>query len=56
MANCVIANCIRNKIESLNIGNDAIVVLKGIPLSVVDDTVETVDLSNVVSNKIGYFI
>ena len=56
MANCVIANCIRNKIESLNIGNDAIVVLKGIPLSVVDDTVETVDLSNVVSNKIGYFM
>ncbi len=56
MANRVIANCIREKIESLNIGNDAIVVLKGIPLSIVDDTVGRIDLSSVVSNKLGYFM
>ena len=56
MANRVIANCIREKIENLNIGNDAIVVLKGIPLSIVDDTVGRIDLSNVVSNKLGYFM
>lgn len=56
MANSVIANCIRTKIESLNIGNDAIVVLKGIPLSIVDDTVGSIDLSSVVSNKLGYFM
>lgn len=56
MANRVIANCIREKIESLNIGNDAIVVLKGIPLSIVDDTVGRIDLSNVVTNKLGYFM
>lgn len=56
MANRVIANCIREKIENLNMGNDAIVVLKGIPLSIVDDTVERIDLSNVVANKMGYFM
>lgn len=56
MANSVIANCIRKKIESLNIENGVIVVLKGIPLSVVDDTVGTIDVSNVVSNKLGYFM
>lgn len=56
MANRVIANCIREKIENLNMGNDAIVVLKGIPLSIVDETVERIDLSNVVANKMGYFM
>lgn len=56
MANKVIANCIREKIENLNMGNDAIVVLKGIPLSIVDETVERIDLSNVVANKMGYFM
>lgn len=56
MANRVIANCIQEKIDSLNIGNDAIVVLKGIPLSIVDGTMGRIDLSNVVSNRLGYFI
>ena len=56
MTNRVIVNCIREKIESLNIGNDAIIVLKGIPLSIVDDTVGGVNLSDVVSNKLGYFM
>ena len=56
MANRVIANCIREKIENLNMGKDAIVVLKGIPLSIVDDTVERIDLSNVVANKMEFFI
>lgn len=56
MVNRVIANRIREKIEHLSIGNDAIVVLKGIPLSIVDGTIEKIDLSNVVSNKLGYFM
>ena len=56
MANRVIANCIREKIERLNTGDDAIIVLKGIPLSIVDDTVGKIDLSNVVTNKLGYFM
>lgn len=31
-------------------------MLKGIPLSIVDDTVGSIDLSSVVSNKLGYFM
>mgnify|MGYP004498976363 FL=1 len=56
MANKVISNHIIAKIKSLSLGNDSIVVLKGIPLSFVDDTAEKIDLSNIVSNRIGYFM
>ena len=40
MANKVISNHIIAKIKNLSLGNDSIVVLKGIPLSFVDDTAE----------------
>ena len=56
MANKVISNHIIAKIKNLSLGNDSIVVLKGIPLSFVDDTAEKIDLSNIVSNRIGYFM
>ena len=56
MANEVISNHIIAKIKNLSLGNDSIVVLKGIPLSFVDDTAEKIDLSNIVSNRIGYFM
>lgn len=56
MANRVIANSIKAKIEALSVGDTAIIVLKGIPLSIVDSSVGNIDLSNVVSNKLGYFM
>lgn len=56
MANRVMANCINDKLEGLNIGNDSIIVLKGIPLSIVDPSIERIDLSSVVVNKLGYFM
>lgn len=56
MADRVIENRIKEKLAGLHIKDNAIVVLKGIPLSYVDDSVEKINLSDVVSNKLGYFM
>lgn len=56
MANRVIANRIEEKLEELHVDNNSIVVLKGIPMSVVDSDIDRIDLSEVVSNKLGYFM
>ena len=56
MANRVIENSIREKIEQLSVENNSIIVLKGIPLSAVDDNLRRIDLSDVVTNKLGYFM
>lgn len=45
MANRVIANSIKAKIEALSVGDTAIIVLKGIPLSIVDSSVGNIDLA-----------
>lgn len=56
MADRVIATCLAEKLAELQIGSDSIIVLKGIPLSIVDTSVKKVNLSDVVSNKLGYFM
>ena len=56
MANMVIANRIKEKIEELAADSNSIIVLKGIPLSIVDPSIGKVNLSDVVSNKLGYFM
>lgn len=56
MTNRVIKNSLARKLEELHIGSDSIIVLKGISLSMVDTSVERVNLSDVVSNKLGYFM
>lgn len=56
MASKVIAKCLAGKLEELNIDNNSIIVLKGIPLSAADASVERINLSDVVSNKLGYFM
>lgn len=56
MPNMVMANQIKDKLEDINADSNAIVVLKGIPISIVDSSVGIIDLSNVVSNKLGYFM
>ncbi|MCH5200718.1 MAG: ATP-dependent DNA helicase RecQ [Oscillospiraceae bacterium] len=56
MSNRIIANCIKEKLAELHIGSDAIVVLKGIPLSIVDNSIERIDLADVISNKFRYFM
>ena len=56
MANMVIANRINEKLEELAADSNSIIVLKGIPLSIVDSSTGKVNLSDVVSNKLGYFM
>lgn len=56
MSNAVIFNKIQDKIQEIGIEEKAIIVLKGIPLSVVDDSIEKINLKNIVDNKMGYFM
>jgi ATP-dependent DNA helicase RecQ len=56
MANRVIANRIEEKLRELHVDNNSIVVLKGIPMSVVDPDIDRINLSEVISNKLGYFM
>ena len=56
MPNMVMANQIKYRLGTLNVDENAIVVLKGIPMSIVDPTVGKIKLSDVVSNKLGYFM
>lgn len=56
MSNRVVANRVRDELNLINPGNDAIVVLKGIPISMVDSDVEKIDLAALVSNKLEYFM
>lgn len=56
MVNEVIANCIKNKLNKLDIGDNAIVVLKGIPLPIVDESVDKINLEDIIANKLGYFM
>ena len=53
MANMVIANRIKEKIEELAADSNSIIVLKGIPLSIVDPSIGKVNLSDVVSNMLS---
>ncbi len=55
MSNSIIANAIKDKINSLAIDDNAIVVLKGIPLSIVEEGT-VIDLASVIDNKMGYFM
>lgn len=56
MVSSVIANRFAEKLTELDLDGHSIVVLKGIPLSVADPSAGQVDLADVVSNKIGYFL
>lgn len=57
MKNRVLLNKINEKITQIELQDNIIIVLKGIPLSVVDSkNGNTIDLSEVVSNKLGYFM
>lgn len=56
MANTVIANRIRDKIQKLDAAENSIVVLKGIPLQVVDSSAPKIDLGKIIENKMLYFM
>lgn len=54
MADHLLETRVAEKIAALQLGKNSILVLKGIPLSMVEPV--TVDLAQVVSNKLGYFM
>lgn len=56
MSNTVILNKIQEKIKAIDIDEKAIVVLKGIPISVVEDLEKKINLADVIENKMGYFM
>ena len=56
MSNSIILNQINEKLKSIDTNNSTIIVLKGIPLSIVDPAVEKVRLEKAVENKMGYFM
>lgn len=55
MGDSVIANQIKEKIKEINADDKTLVVLKGIPLSIVDSSIE-ISLNKVIENKMGYFM
>ena len=56
MSGSIIINQIKDKINTLNVDDKSVVVLKGIPVSVVDPEVNKIALSDVVNDKMGYFM
>ncbi len=56
MSSSVISNRIEEKIKELEVEQQSIVVLKGIQISVVREFVDKVNLSEIVEDKMGYFL
>ena len=56
MANTVLINCINKKIEELGASDSSIIVLKGIPMSVVAPESEVSPIEEVIKNKLSYFM
>jgi ATP-dependent DNA helicase RecQ len=55
MANSVLQRKIKEKIDSLPVSDNIIVVLTGIPLSLVDSTYKSEDIETILENKLKYF-
>lgn len=56
MRSSVIENQINEKIHGISMDEKTLVVLKGIPLSMVDPSITKISLDQVVANKVGYFM
>lgn len=56
MSDSVISNQIMEKINEISVNEKTLVVLKGIPLSIVDHSIERISLDKVIENKMGYFM
>lgn len=56
MSGAIIVNQIKDKIKTLNVDKNSVVVLKGIPVSIVDSGVDKIVLADVVNDKMGYFM
>ena len=56
MGSSVIRNQINAKLSEITTNDKTLVVLKGIPVSYVDPSIQKIDLASVVDNKMGYFM
>lgn len=56
MSSLVISNLVKEKINEISVNEKKLVVLKGIPLSVVDDSIEKISLDKVIEDKMRYFM
>ena len=56
MKNSIIANQIREKIGAISVDAKTLVVLKGIPLSIVDSSIAKISLDKIIEDKISYFM
>ena len=56
MRGSVFANQIKEKISAINVDEKTLVVLKGIPLSIVDSSITKISLDQVIENKMSYFM
>lgn len=56
MANNVILNRIKEKISELVVDEKSLIVLKGIPVAIVDPSIDRINLAELIENKMGYFM
>lgn len=56
MANSVLINKINTRIKQLDLSNNSVIVLKGIPMSAVSPDSEIHPIEEVIKNKLSYFI
>lgn len=56
MGDFVVADQVKDKIRGISLDEKTLVVLKGIPLSIVDPSMAPISLDQVVANKVGYFM
>jgi len=56
VANAVLINKIKEKIEEITLSENSIVVLKGIPMAVVSPESTVLSVENVIKNKLSYFM
>ena len=56
MSNLIISNKVMDKLSEITLNDNSIVVLKGIPLYMLDKATGKIDLSKVIDNKFEYFM
>ena len=55
MANSIIKRSITDKLNSIKKSENEIIVLKGIPISVVDSEINDIDIEKITKDKMGYY-
>jgi ATP-dependent DNA helicase RecQ len=54
--NTLISKITETRITEINVDEKTLIVLKGIPISMVDSSVEKIHLEDVIENRMGYFM